>query len=460
MQAVNRSGKTKAQSMQLAVATDWTRIFAPETKSHSGLVETLVISLLVIVMGWMVNPEDPLMIKEPFPWVWFGPVLVALRYGVLMGVLSALALVGNAVFLVFFSVQSNELPLSYFLGGLLLTLVVGEFAAVWFERNRRKEEANLYLEERLTRLTRRYLLLKLSHDRLEQEMLSRPGSLRSAIQDLRRQELLEQQGQAELPAARALLGILSQYCLVEEAAIYPAYELENHEVKLGLPLAMLGKPPLLLSDDLLLNHAIKNKVLAHVGQAKRESYNAQLIVAPLYDTTVGLVGVFAVRSMPFFALNDENLQLLQVILSYYTDTASNVDMTNQILAALPAPADPSFAEEIARLLRVSMRTGVGSQLLLMRFSGDKKEILPDQIQHLKRGLDLMWSSQVLGEPALFVLMPFGVQAGVQGFTYRMEQWLQERHNSTFDRLKIDFYPLKLEKMTDIEHLRQLVSGQL
>jgi hypothetical protein len=337
---------------------------------------------------------------------------------------------------------------------------VGEFAAVWHERNKRKEEANLYLEERLTRLTRRYLLMKLSHDRLEQEMLARPGSLRSAIHDLRQQELVLADDKSALPAGQALLGILSQYCLVEEAALYPAQMLENGQVKLSLPLAMLGKPPMLSAQDSLLLHAVKNRVLAHIGQSKREDYNGQLIIAPLYESSLGLVGVLAVRSMPFFALNDENLQLMQVILSYYTDTATNVEMTNAILQALPQPAETTFAEEMARLLRVAMRTGVSSQLLVMRFTGEKKLVIPDQIQQLKRGLDMMWVTQLMGEPALFVLMPFGTQAGLQGFRVRMASWLQERHHASFDSLKVDIYAFPLSNLNDVEQLRSVVAGRV
>lgn len=460
MQGATRSGASKAQALQTTVKTDWTRMIAPESQSRLGIVETLVISLLAVATGWLISPDDPLMMSASFPWLWFAPVLVALRYGVLMGVLSVLVLAANAVVYLWMMPQPNVMPLTYFLGGGLLTLVVGEFATVWHERNQRKEEANLYLEERLTRLTRRFLLMKLSHDRLEQEMLSRPGSLRSAIHDLREQEYLEGQGKARLPAAQALLGILSQYCLIEEAALYPAQQLPDDQVLLGLPSAMLGKPPLLMSDDALLLYAIRHNVLAHVGILASESYQSQLIVAPLYDAAFGLVGILAVRSMPFFALNDENLQLMLVILSYYTDTATNAALTNRVMHALPQPVEGPFAEEIARLIRVAERTDVSSELLVLRFSGEKKDVVPEQIMTLKRGLDLMWQTHIAGEPALFVLMPFGTQAGVQGFNLRLESWLQSRHGLNFDRIKVDAYAFTLSTANDLERIARLTQGQL
>lgn len=399
------------------------------------------------------------MIEGSFPWVWFGPVLVSLRYGVLMGMVSAALVIVYALGISWLHTGSAHLPLVYLLGGLLLTLLVGEFAAVWHERTQRKEEANLYLEERLTRLTRRFLLMKLSHDRLEQEMLSRPGSLRSAIHDLRQQEMADRDGHDQhLPAASALLGILSQYCLVEEAALYPARELVDG-VKLSLPLAMLGRPPLLSEQDALLHEALRDRALVHVGQSRRDDYNAQLLVAPLYDAGATLVGVLAVRSMPFFALNEENLQLLLVILSYYTDTAANSDEMARWQQILPSSLAGGFLEEMARLTRVAERTGVNSHLLVIHFTGAKRELLPAQMLKLKRGLDLMAISDLRGMPALWVLMPFATPAGVEGFLLRLEDWLHERHQTTPDACRLDAYRFVVGQPDLGTSLTELIQGR-
>jgi hypothetical protein len=109
---------------------------------------------------------------------------------------------------------------------------------------------------------------------------------------------------------------------------------------------------------------------------------------------------------------------------------------------------------------VAERTGVSSELLVLRFSGEKKEVIPGQITTLKRGLDLMWQTQLVGEPALLVLMPFGTQAGIHGFNHRLEGWLKSRHGMSFDHLKIDTYAITLLSEADLEHLSRLTQGQL
>lgn len=434
----------------------WKRIIAPDTAKSTAILESIALSLIAIAMGWLFSPEDPLFISAAFPWLWFAPLLIALRYGVFLSLISGALFAADALFIMAYTTTLTTFPLSYFLGGLLLTLIAGEFSAVWQERILHKEEANLYLEERLTRLTRRHLLLKLSHDRLEEEMLSRPGSLRSAVHDLRIQQASLNYREPHLPAAKQLLGILSQYCSIEEAAIYPAQVIENGEkIRLGIPAAMLGKPPLLAEDDLLLQHAIRHQVLAHVGQQKHEHYNAQLLIAPLYASGNELVGVLAVRSMPFFALNEETLQLLQVILSYYTDMATHTEATSLIVEYLPKPVDYHFAEELGRLIRIAEKTTISSELLILCFTGEKADILPEQILKLKRGLDMMWETEFQGVPALFVLMPFGTHSGVTGFIMRLEGWLTERHQATFDQLKIDAHRIHVANMHCIKQIEAL-----
>jgi hypothetical protein len=76
----------------------------------------------------------------------------------------------------------SPFPRLYFLGGFILVLLTGEFSGLWMRRVRRAETLSNYLDERLERLTEQYYLLRLSHDRLEQELLTRPLTLRDALE--------------------------------------------------------------------------------------------------------------------------------------------------------------------------------------------------------------------------------------------------------------------------------------
>ena len=164
-------------------------VLAPEHAGARGRwLEVILIPLLAVGMGWYWNPQDPLLLHTAFPWLWFGPVLVSLRYGVMSGLASGFILLGSWVLgnaLGDTAFVGTDFPRDYFFGGGLLILLSGEFSDVWRDRIARMDETNIYVTERLSRLTKRHLLLNISHDRMEQEMLARPGSLRDALANLR-----------------------------------------------------------------------------------------------------------------------------------------------------------------------------------------------------------------------------------------------------------------------------------
>ncbi|MBK6638981.1 MAG: DUF4118 domain-containing protein [Rhodocyclaceae bacterium] len=198
------------------------QLVSPDTlapEHHAPLsqwLETFALPAIAIGLAWWAVPQDPLLIKAAFPWLWLAPVLVALRYGVMPGLISSTLLLGNWLLADTLGRVSVEFPQNFFFGGGLLVLVCGEFSDVWRDRISRMDETNIYITERLSRLTQRHLLLNLSHDRLEQEMLARPGSLRDALAKLRT-AVIESTDGAALPGVDGLLQLLTQYVNIESA---------------------------------------------------------------------------------------------------------------------------------------------------------------------------------------------------------------------------------------------------
>mgnify|MGYP001161937487 FL=1 len=135
------------------------------------LGEILLLPLAAVVIGSAVNPEDPLLTAAAFPWAWFAPIILALRYGPLAGLGGAGILL--AAWLVLSTGQYDTFPKLFFLGGLILVMLVGEFSSLWLARTRRAETMQIYLDQRLEHLTHQHYLLRLSHDRLEQDLISR-----------------------------------------------------------------------------------------------------------------------------------------------------------------------------------------------------------------------------------------------------------------------------------------------
>lgn len=398
----------------------------PQQGSWTQASEILAIPALAAALAWLLSPADPLLTQAQFPWIWFAPVLVALRYGVTPGLTSCIPLVA----LWYAAKQADRVPadigLEYFFGGGLLVLICGEYSDVWRDHNARMDETNVYLAERLSRITKRHLLLNLSHDRLEHEMLSRPASLRDALVRLRALTLQED-GRQPLPGADQLLQLLAQYVNLQSAALYTAQADGPQRWALGPEIARLGEPVPLRTDDELYELAQREQQLAHIAQQdlSLERSSEQLIVAPLLTSEGTPIGVLSVSHIPFFALHVENLQMLSVILSYYADLVHGGTQLRRLLAQLPT-MPPQFAEELVRMQGLQARTGMASQILVMRFPQELGRSLPAEFAHIKRGLDVDWQTTIGTDTAIIVLMPLTNAAGMAGFMQRIQHWLQKR----------------------------------
>src|SRR5262249_30353052 len=149
-------------------------------------------------------------------------------------------------------------PKLHFLGTLILVMVCGEFCSVWQTRLRRLEYVYRQLEGRVSRLTRRHYLLRLSHERLEQDQIGRPITLRSALAEVR--PLIAEGGQGALPGAPELMRLLVQSCQLEVAALHRAAAGSIEPVAA----ARVGEPGALRPDDPLLRACLESGELAHV----------------------------------------------------------------------------------------------------------------------------------------------------------------------------------------------------
>ncbi len=416
--------------------------------------ETFALPSIAIVLAWLMRPEDPTLASATFPWLWFAPVLVALRYGVMAGLVAGALLVVNWYLTALLVGDPGPFPQSHFFGGILLTLLCGEFADLWHDRHQQLEETNLYLVERVSRLTRRHLLLNQSHDRLEQEMLVRPGSFRDALVQLRDQ-ILHQSNNAPLPAAAKLLKILAQYTNIQSAFFYA---IDPRNGRIGNPVAQLGKPEPLTEDDALWRLAQESGQLAHVADraAGSEERTRQKVVAPLLASDQTLLGVLAVSELPFFSLNAENLQFMAIILGYYADcvhSAPAVAYARRRIPSMPV----LFAEELVRLIALHKRFGINSQIVVFYFKPDQGQEIIEELLRLKRGIDIYWPTVVGETPVLVALLPFASLANKEGFLNRIENWLRSRFGGDFEMLTIAIHSIDFSRQDPVAELERLVS---
>jgi hypothetical protein len=427
------------------------RLLASELRSYGPWTESAAITVIACGVAWWASPDDPLLFTSDFPWLLLAPLLIALRYGVMPGVFSVLGLVVDWSIFADMAEEPQHFPRTWFAGSVLLTLICGEFNAIWNLRELRREEANTYLSERLTRLTRRYLLLRLSHDRIEQELLVKPGSLRDAMLQLRNSK---EMGGAEafLPGAEELLQLMSQYCQLEAAAIYLPPDVIGEEP--GEMLAQLGHPPILHGDDPMLLEVMEQHTLTHVAEHLERSNH--LAIAPILTAGDKLLGILVISHMPFFAVNQENMQFIALLLGYYADVIHGNDSIQKLQQQLP-DCPHQFVEEVLRVQRVHERIGITSHVVAFRLKGEEGKQLAAEISRMRRGLDVLCPVDRDDQTLLVTLLPLATTAASEGYILRIEQWLLEHHGKDFAELGIEIFDIDLARSDALTKLATIVN---
>lgn len=416
--------------------------------------ETLMLPLLAIAVGIWVNPLDPLWTQGDFPWAWFAPVILAMRYGPFPGLAGAAVLVGAWLAFSAAGWTDGDFPKLNFLGGLILVMLAGEFSSLWLTRARRAEGMQVYLDRRLDYLTHQYYLLRLSHDRLEQDLIGRPMAMRDALAALH--ELTRDAGDDRLPGAGGLLRLFAQYCQVETATLHAAAG-NGFDPQ---PAAMLGQPAdagRLAAADPLLAHALESGCLSHAATAlaRGDRPSRYLIVAPLTTFDGQTLGLLTVERVPFFALHEEMLQTLNLLLGYYTDGLAERRLARRIQDACPA-CPTEFAAELQRLWRVREESRVRSVIVALEFRPQPEHPdLAEQIARLRRSLDVNWLLAGGDGQALVTLMPLAGGAAAEGYIARIEDWIRQKTGQPAAAVGVFAHVLRVEDEPPVPLLARL-----
>ncbi len=398
-------------------------------------VEVLLIPVLALGISSLFQRDNPFFLQHGFPWPWLAPLLVALRYGTLAGMVS------GGVLLAAWPVAGGAIkfPHAYYLGGFILTMLAGEYGSQWCVRIRRVNELNYYLEERIEQLARHHHLLRLSHERLEQSLISRPITLRDALAQLSA-VLNSNKEHTHLPVAQPFLTFLAQICQFEQAAIF-----ECHKGKLAShPVATVGKADGYSIDDSLITFALKRRLLCHVQQGSVDSHDSNLLLALPLTTSAGEVrGVLAVRQMPFFAFNNDALQMLAALSIYYVERIVVREIAEPILEIMP-DCPPDFAYETFKLQRVQRETGITSAIVVLVFKpGRQQQEMFELVRKQQRSQDMVWLIQQGNTRILATLMPLNSLAAVEGYLVRIENLLHSRYELDFELAGIKYFQVDL-----------------
>jgi hypothetical protein len=394
-----------------------------------ALVEALAITGMAVVAGFIFFPEDPFFIHAPFPWIWIASVMIALRYGFALSLLSVIVIATAFTAAQTYGAVSPGYPKAFFIGGLMLTMLCGQFSTIWSGRIRRASQLSEYSEERLEQISRAYYMLRLSHDRMEQNLILKPVTLRGALEDLRRLLSLHG-GELNPDIGKRFLSLLSQYCSLENASLH----LIEGEAVLETPIAAIGQvSPFSLHDELVVR-ALEQGVMNYsaVNELTPGEQSSYLVAAPFRVSNGAMVGLLLVEKMPFLSLNRENLQVLGVLLGYFADQFHAVSGAGALLESHP-DCPPTFASETIKLSRLKRDFDIDSAIVSIGlFPSPQREQVMARLQRQQRGLDYIWQTRHNDLELIVTLMPFAGTVAVEGYFARVATTLKNDFGLTLD----------------------------
>jgi len=397
------------------------------------VLESIVITAIVPLIGGLFHREDPLFYDSSFSWLLVAPLLVGLRYGFLYGFASALATVAYMAIAPRMGWVEAAMPVSNAIGLILTGMIVGEFTDIWRRRFTQMKIINDYQSTRLDEFVRNYHVLRVSHDQLAERLAANPHNLRDALLALE-ERFHDSDPGIDLIKQRAadVLGFMALEGRIEQCALY----LVDAQGQVARQ-----------ATDFLGGRAVQTDIPAHamvracieqrsmislksemaIENAQSDA-NAILAVVPLIDVNDRIWALVTVTEMPFVEFERGNLHLLAVLGGNLGDIiAEAYDRT---------PSDTAlgryqFEQRLRRWTQYGARYRLSSLLMAYeipgRIRGISNEALSDVVYEQLRALDYAWTTALDNNTAIiYVLMPLTPERGATAYRERMSRLLNER----------------------------------
>jgi hypothetical protein len=185
------------------------------------------------------------------------------------------------------------------------------------------------------------------------------------------------------------------------------------------------------------------------------------VISPILTSGDQLLGVLVVTRMPFFALNEDTLRTLSLLLGLYADSVVVSDDVGQVMTRVPrCPYD--FADELVKLIRMQRDFGINSHVVVLQFGAHPERV--DMIlfaTRLRRRFDVQWQFGGGDRESTGIanLMPLASDIAVRGYLERMESALKDRFGGDFESLHVRPYVISMEQHDPLAVLGRIVNGE-
>ncbi len=411
--------------------------------------ETIVITLFYLAIGYLVNPEDSLMIKKDAPYLLMLLAVITLFHGFENGVL---ALTITTLVMWFFY---DPFPYLSFLVALIMTMLFSEFHRYWTRKIQRLQLEAEYKTRKISELSRAFYTLKISHDQLEKNYVIKPMSIRNSLEHIlqKGQPATKEGGIQEGidNLARDFLELLQKSFNIKKAQIIYIDTLRytpSSDIAFFKKNAQLvGNAPndtaleTIFQEDIVDQALLKRRAVYISDAAGNPSFaNATdapyLAVMPSYFEGK-LLGMLLIQELPFMAYNKENLTAIAILLDYFL-----IEINNKAYLMesdyLPYVTDETFKVEFTRLKYIFDRYNVNTALIVLKIESKlQARRLHEFIVKMLRTLDMVTLVKTGASYNIIVMVVLNDRSAAEGFLNRFRANLKTKEDQEFEVMYFD-----------------------
>jgi hypothetical protein len=366
-------------------------------------IEILIIILISLYIGYFINNSDPLFLNYPtFNYFFILIIIFSLFYGLGAGLISLF------IYIVFAYFFYKTFPQDFFLYGLLLTFVAGEFHYYWVRKIENIQTKVQFLNEKLREIGMATLTTKLSHDQIEKSYLSKPYTVRGVVAQILKEKDINK-----------FLKFLSNQFFIESFGLFLySYKKDKIINKYLFNFENINEDKILKNP--MVERMFEIREIVYMKNLLEDEVEIEYIAAiPILDLKDNIKAFILIKDMPFIHYNEENLLSVQIVTDYFLWQYEKFKLIEKSFKPLIENLSKDFQFELFKLYKLNKNIGVESSIIIFKIEKKHSEIFENFLRLGLRALDFFEKIKAKDFDIFIVVLPLISKEGGFGFVNRV-----------------------------------------